>query len=223
MLSMFAATLSAMVLLLSALDDSPQFLEGSSLYQQLEYEASIERFRAASIEPDRTDGDRARLLVWEAMAQAGIGDMDAMAQALDQALALDARVGVPAIAAPLVREQLEEKRAAIAAAVPAAVVEPSVDDRQDGETAPSSSTWRLWTGGGAAGLGILGLAGAGVAGVLAAGSMQDASRSDAFQLDAVRAVQQANNQVAVASVLGAGALLLVGTGTSLIAWQVLDE
>lgn len=220
---MLSTTLSALLLLLGALDDSPHFLEGSSLYQELEFETAIERFRAAALEADRTEQERARLLVWEAMAQAGIGDMEAMEQALDGALALDVDVAVPAIAAPLVRERLEAKRAATKLESAHSTTETEAELEAAVSPASSPSSWRLWTGGGAAGLGFVSLVGAGVAGVLAAGSMNEASRPDAFQTDAANAVQQANNQVALASVLGLGAVVLVGTGTSLLAWHMLGD
>lgn len=117
---------SLVVLLVAAgaLDDNQAYQEGISLYQELEYEQAIFRFEQAALSPDLTDGEKAMVFGWMAMAYAGIGDAAGAKRSLDLAVAKDPAVTLPGFAPPKVKEWLEEARGKAKTAAPTATPAP---------------------------------------------------------------------------------------------------
>lgn len=223
---MLASTLLALLALTAALEDSPSYKEGLELYQELEFEGAIERFREAAEEDERTDAERALLLVWQAMSSAGIGDDEAARAAARRALELDLDVQPPDIAPPKVRGFLEEMRDEVAAEQ--APVEPQLVAEPEPVAVnpappPSEPPWMMIAGGTVAAVGAVGVAGAGLFGALTAASLAAANDRDAFQVDAVKAVDAANAQAITAGVLAGAGVALAGVGGTLITLDLLEE
>lgn len=224
---MLSLVFTTCVVLAAGLDESPAYQEGLALYQELEFEQAIGRFRAAAAEPGRSDEERAVLLVWEAMARAGVGDDEGARTAARAALELHLDVEPPELAPPKVIGFLDELRPEVEAATRAAAAEaapPPVEDPPaptPASPAGSDELPLLLIGGGTAmGLGVVGLAGAGLFAALTAASLTTAADPDAFQVDAQGAVDAANLQVATAIGLGVVGVALVGVGGALVALDV---
>lgn len=222
---MLASTVLALFTLTAALEDSPPYKEGLELYQDLEFEGAIERFREAAEEEERTDADRALLLVWQAMSHAGIGDDEGARAAARRALELDLDVQPPDIAPPKVRGFLAEMRDEVAAAQALKEPEPVAEPAPvvDPAPPPSELPWMMIAGGSVAAVGVVGVAGAGVFGALTAASLAEASDRDAFQIDAVNAVDAANAQAITAGILAGAGVALAGVGGTLITLDLLEE
>lgn len=224
---MFAPALLALLALVGALEESPAYQEGLTLYQDLEFEEAVERFRAAAKEEGRSDEERATLLVWEAMSRAGVGDDDGAQEAARRALELHLDVTPPDIAPPKIREFLEQMRPEVEAEIAAAAA-PSDPVPDEGAQETTSAAGEelpvmLIAGGAVAGLGVVGLASAGVVAALMASSLAAASDPEAFQIDASNAVDTANAQAIAAVIIGVGSVALVGAGVAIVAVDMLEE
>lgn len=223
---MFALVLCTALAAAGPLEESPSYQEGLSLYQDLEFEDAIERFRAAALEEGRSDEERAKLLVWESMSRAGVGDDEGARAAARRALALDLDVAPPEIAPPKVRGFLEEMRPEVEAELQAAA---APVDAAPADPAPAAAPvaeelpMMLIGGGALAGLGVVGLGAAGLFAALTAASMTTATDPEAFQIDASNAVEAANIQAITAAVLGAGGVVLAGAGAAMVALDVMEE
>ena len=84
-------SLLAPLALAGALQGTPSFDAAVAAYGELDYEGALAKFKATDTAAD--DRERATLLMWVALCDAGIGDFDAARVSMREAL----RLGGPAV------------------------------------------------------------------------------------------------------------------------------
>lgn len=197
--------------LAGALQGTPSFDEGVTAYGALDYEGAVAKFKAT--DTAATDAERATLLLWIALCDAGIGDLDAARASMREALKLDHTVALPTTVSPRVVAIYDEEKAAVPAAA-----EPVVD----GPPSPPLFDFAavspfVWAGGASLAGGVVALGGAALWTGAAFEQLGIVDNPDTFQSDAKVALDSANGNALLAIGAGAVGVTLASVGVVLLA------
>jgi hypothetical protein len=219
----------ALLLVVSVgLEQDARFSEAQQLYRDVEFERATIKFQEAALDARHPPEDRALILVWVGMCRAQLGELPSARTALEQAVALHAAVAAPSAAPPIVRELLEDVRAAAtpkpepepepepepSAAPGAEVSSTATPPAEDGAGANAPLITLGWVSAGAGGLALVG---ASVVGSLGVANVIIAFDEETTQRDAASAGELANAGFWAAGVLAGVAVVLISTGVALVA------
>lgn len=216
-------SLFAPLALAGALSGTPNFDAAVTAYGELDYEGALAKFKTTDTASD--DAERATVLMWIALCDAGIGDLEAARVSMREALRLDRDVSLPTTVSPRVVAIYDEEKAALPQD---SVVEPPPSGAAAPRELPPAFDFAAvpplaWVGGASVAVGVVALGGSAL---WAAGAFEQLAIVDApgtFQDDAKVALDAANFNAGLAVGAGVVGVGLAGLGVVLLAMSAPEE